>query len=378
MKDTETKIKHMLLALYGIPGIGWHSLARAVEQKLWNYADWSSAQLSAIGLRKERAEKAAAAFAAEDWQNRARAHLATMNQDIAILTVYDENYPSILKEIAQPPWVLYARGRLELLDRPSASIVGTRVPTSYGRHVASTMARELAQAGITVVSGLAKGIDGIAHLAALQEKGGTVAVMPTPIDRCYPAEHHSLFGRIAREGLLLSETPPGTPLHRGQFHQRNRIIAALSQATIVVEGATQSGSLITAKYCIEMDRELFAVPGPLSSPKSEGPNELIRAGKARLMSSAMQLFEELPWLRDLVPEAGPDETLPDTGNTFDGADAGSAEELKLLRLLHEKPLGIDEIHETLGIPFGHLNSLLLNLCIKRKIELQSGSIYYVL
>lgn len=374
MNDTEQKIREMIIALYHIPGIGWHNIDRAVNADMWSNESWDVGHFEGIGFRKDRAEKAAALLVGKrhspDWLSSG----ATEQSGTAIITCYDKNYPSILKEIAQPPWVLYAKGRLELLERPAVALVGTRVPTAYGRHTAAAMARELSQDGFAVVSGLAKGVDAIAHLAALEEAGGTIAVMPTPIDTCYPSENLSLFRAIAQKGLLLSETPLGTTLHRGQFHQRNRIIAGLSRATIVVEGASQSGSLITAKYAFQMDRELFAVPGPISSPKSEGPNALIRDGMAKLISSSKQVAKELEWLGDAFlrkPETRTEESLS-------AASGDSEEELKLIALLQDQQLTIDELHETSGIPFGHLNALLLNLCIKRKIGLQSGSIYCVL
>ncbi len=374
MDDTEQKIKEMIIELHRIPGIGWHNIDRAVNAAMWTRESWDAGQLQEIGFRKERAQKAAALLAGKrqspDW-----ARSGPIEQSgTAIITCYDKNYPSILKEIAQPPWVLYAKGRLELLERPAVALVGTRVPTAYGRHTAALMARELAQDGFAVVSGLAKGVDAIAHLAALEEKGGTIAVLPTPIDTCYPPENLSLFRKIAQNGLLLSETPLGTVLHRGQFHQRNRIIAGLSRATIVVEGASQSGSLITAKFAFQMDRELFAVPGPISSPKSEGPNALIRDGMAKLISSSRQVASELEWLGDTVSK----QPAARSDGPSSASSGESEEELKLIALLQDQQLTIDELHEISGIPFGHLNALLLNLCIKRKIGLQAGSIYCVL
>jgi DNA processing protein len=186
-----------------------------------------------------------------------------------------------------------------------------------------------------------------------------------------------LFNKIAEYGLLVSETPIGTPLHPGQFPQRNRIIAALSAGTVVVEGATRSGSLITAKHASDMSREIFAIPGQISSPKSEGPNELIKRGEAKLISGVADILDELKWL----PAAIQAHQRADESSVAEQAASAvqlTPEERKLVAFLQDQPLSINELHELSAIPFGHLHSLLLNLCIKRKIALQPGSIYIAL
>lgn len=377
MEHDRVQCRQMVIALYELPGMGWHAVDKAVRHFLWRKDSWSTDDLLAIGLKRVQAEKAAKLFHEQPWKLIRDESPAVKSAGAVILTPYDEDYPSILREIAQPPWVLYAKGRLELLERPAVAMVGTRVPTAYGRHTAAKMAEELSEAGVTVVSGLAKGVDSFVHEAALMGHGGTIAVLPTPIDTCYPPENESLFRRTAEHGLLLSETPIGTKLHPGQFHQRNRIIAALSRATIVVEGARASGSLITAKHAQQMDRELFAIPGPISSPKSEGPNELIRDGRARLLSAVEQIFDELPWLREEANRYSRKRESDEKGDVAEPEPLGH-EEHKIVTLLQDQPLSINELHELSAIPFGHLNALLLNLCIKRKIELQPGSIYIAL
>lgn len=369
--------RQMIMALHEIPGIGWHAIQKAVRHQFWNKPLWSIEDLLAIGLHRGQANAAAERYAEQSWMLAEVRDEAVTRLNAVALTPYDLAYPTILREIAQPPWVLYARGRLELLQRPAIAIVGTRVPTAYGRHSAATLAQELSSEGLTVVSGLARGIDSKAHEAALYEAGGTIAVLPTPIDKCYPPENLSLFHKIAEHGLLVSETPIGTPLHPGQFPQRNRIIAALSVGTVVVEGATKSGSLITAQHASDMSRELFAIPGPITSPKSEGPNELIKRGEAKLISSAHDVIDELNWLPAAL------EAYKDAGKTSDAKQKADSvqltlEESKLIAFLRDQPLSINELHELSAIPFGHLNALLLNLCIKRKIELQPGSIYIAL
>lgn len=377
MDNEQNLCRQMIIAFYELPGIGWHAIDKAVRHRLWMKESWTIEDLVSIGLRKDQALSVVRMCKEQPWRLTREPSPEVREAEATVLTPFDDGYPDILREIAQPPWVLYARGRMELLNRPAVAMVGTRVPTAYGRQTARSMAQELAASGITVVSGLARGIDSWAHEAALEGLGGTIAVLPTPIDTCYPAENESLFLKIAQRGLLVSETPIGTPLHRGQFHQRNRIIAALSRATIVVEGARRSGSLITAKHAMEMNKELFAVPGPISSPKSEGPNDLIRDGKALLISSVDQIFQELPWLRESV-EDDRSNCLNDLQNAGLPSDLLQPEEKKLISFLRDGPLSINDLHELSSIPFGHLNALLLNLCIKRKIELQPGSIYIVL
>lgn len=369
--------RQMIIAFHEIPGIGWHAIQKAIQHQFWNKRAWSIDDLLAIGLKRGQAQSAAERYAERPWILTEDPSEAVASANAIALTPYDSAYPKILKEIAQPPWVLYARGRLELLQRPAIAVVGTRVPTAYGRQSATALAQDLSSAGLTVVSGLARGVDSKAHEAALYGAGGTIAVLPTPIDKCYPPENLSLFHKIAEHGLLVSETPIGTPLHPGQFHQRNRIIAALSVGTVVVEGATKSGSLITAQHASDMSRELFAIPGPISSPKSEGPNGLIKRGEAKLISGVNDIIDELNWLPAVLKAYKAAGQTADSKQETDDAKL-TPEESKLIAFLRDQPLSINELHELSAIPFGHLNALLLNLCIKRKIELQQGSIYIAL
>lgn len=377
MNNTTDIRRQMIIAFHEIPGIGWHTIQKAVQHQFWNKNSWSIEDLLAIGLRKGQAQSAFERYEQRPWILTEDPSAAVANAGAVAITPFDSSYPPILREIAQPPWVLYARGRVELLQRPAIAVVGTRVPTAYGRHSAAALAQELSASGLTVVSGLARGVDSKAHEAALFGAGGTIAVLPTPIDTCYPPENQSLFNKIAEQGLLVSETPIGTPLHPGQFPQRNRIIAALSAGTVVVEGATRSGSLITAKHALEMSREIFAIPGPISSPKSEGPNELIKRGEAKLISGVADILDELKWLPAAI-EAHQRANESSSAKQAEAPVQLTPEENKLVAFLQDQPLSINELHELSAIPFGHLNALLLNLCIKRKIELQPGSIYIAL
>jgi DNA processing protein len=209
-----------------------------------------------------------------------------------IVTLGDPQYPELLLQTADPPLLLYAQGRVELLQRPAIAMVGSRNPTAQGRDNARAFAAALSRSGLTVVSGLALGIDGAAHEGALEGVGATIAVVGTGLDRVYPRTHHELAHRIARDGLMLSEYPLGMPPLAANFPLRNRVIAGLSQGVLVVEAALQSGSLITARMAAEAGREVFAIPGSIHAPQSRGCHALIKQG-AKLVDSAQDILEEL-------------------------------------------------------------------------------------
>jgi len=204
----------------------------------------------------------------------------------------DEAYPRQLLELPDPPPALFALGRVELLARPSIAIVGSRQATPQGRDDAFAFARTLAEAGLTVVSGLAQGIDAAAHRGALGTPASTIAVMGTGPDRVYPASQRDLAHAIAAEGCVVTQFPPGTPPLKGNFPQRNRIISGLARGVLVVEAAPQSGSLITARLAVEQGRDVFAIPGSIHSPLSKGPHRLIRDG-AKLVETAQDVLVEL-------------------------------------------------------------------------------------
>jgi DNA processing protein len=198
----------------------------------------------------------------------------------------DAAYPSALDDCPAPPAVLWARGDLSVLDRPTVAIVGTRRATAYAERVTRQLAITLARAGACIVSGLARGVDAAAHQGALEACGATVAVLGTGLDVCYPRAHAPLQREIERRGLVLSELAPDDAAHRGSFPRRNRIIAALAKVTIVVEAGVKSGALITATHALEMGRTVAAVPGPIDVPQSAGSNELLRDGASLIASMA--------------------------------------------------------------------------------------------
>jgi DNA processing protein len=198
----------------------------------------------------------------------------------------DAAYPAALADCPEPPRTLWARGDLSLLDRPCVAIVGTRRATAYAERVTRELARTLARAGATVVSGLARGVDASAHRGALDVGGATIAVLGTGLDVVYPKGHTALQRDIGEKGLLLSELAPANAAHGGSFPRRNRIIAALATATVVVEAGVKSGALITANHALEMNRTVAAVPGPIDVPQAQGSNELLRDGALAITSMA--------------------------------------------------------------------------------------------
>jgi DNA processing protein len=196
------------------------------------------------------------------------------------------DYPTALRNLPQPPPILYVQGRLELLERPGIAVVGTRRHSTYGRDATVSLVVGLVRAGYVIISGLARGIDSIAHRTALDVGGDTVAVLGTGLDIRYPPEHQEMASTIAERGCIVTEFPPGTPPRKYHFPQRNRIIAGLARAVLVVEAPEKSGALITAGYALEEGKEVFAVPGPIHNATSRGTNRLIQDGAALVMSVA--------------------------------------------------------------------------------------------
>lgn len=280
-------------------------------------------------------------------------------------------YPELLEEIFDPPLVLYARGRTEILGRACLAVVGTRKPSLYGLRTAEELSSDLAARGITIVSGMARGVDAAAHRGALGAGGATVAVLGSGIDVVYPREHGALAREIARRGALLTEYPPGTPPAPHNFPARNRIVSGLSLGALVIEAASQSGSLITARLAAEQGREVFAVPGNLTVPQSFGPNFLIKQG-AKLVQSWRDIVDELP------PPVAREIHLRDEAAPPGGArqEALSEEAGALLELLTgDEPTLFDEVHRRSGIDISRLSALLLDLEGRGRVRQLPGNYY---
>ncbi|HEX7057678.1 MAG TPA: DNA-processing protein DprA [Bacilli bacterium] len=355
--------RKLLIALHEMKGIGWKSISRFMKQNgdLYDPLSLTDRQLAAIGL--DQAKIALARKAADETYAAGRLR-EYERRGIAVVTVFDAAYPKLLRQIAQPPWVIYCIGDISLLQHPAIAVVGTRTPTFYGRKNAFQISKRLAEAGFTVVSGLARGIDSDAHRGALLGAAATIAVLGSGPDIVYPPEHGDLFREIAQKGLIVTEFPLGTKSHPGLFPLRNRIIAGLSLGTLVVEAALKSGSLITVDYALQESRDVFAMPGPIDSPKSQGPLSLIKQG-AKLVADVRDILEE--YGHTMECEAFSDCAGQTTETTGD--------EQKVLNLLRHEPASFDRLLELGNFEFGHLHAVLLSLLMKRLIEQRPGSLY---
>ena len=337
-----------LLSRYGLPdaifGAGLRTLLRSVPE-----------ELARILAQPATAAVQASIDATEHWLGSDPHH--------ALLTLADADYPQALLTTTDPPLVLFAIGRLELLNRPSIAIVGSRNATAQGNETAQAFAGALTRAGITVTSGLALGIDASAHrgaLAATDSDASTVAVVGTGIDVIYPASNRALTTQIRKRGVVISEFPLRTPAIAHNFPRRNRIIAGLSRGTLVVEAALRSGSLITARLAADNGREVFAVPGSIHSPLSKGCHRLIREG-AKLVESAQDILEEI----GLAPRAPAEPT-----------DAAESEMYSdLLQLMGHDPVDLDRLVERSGRAAGELVGALLELELAQHVARLPGNRY---
>lgn len=285
---------------------------------------------------------------------------------VRILTPASPAYPQALRDIYDPPCALYARGDLGLLQGERLlTLVGTRRHTSYGRRITEKLAAELARAGLTIVSGLAEGLDSVAHRAALDAGGKTIAVLANGLDVAYPAAVGPLQEEIARKGLLVSEYPPGTRASRATLLPRNRLLAALSRATLVTEAGQRSGTLLVAGLAVEYGRELMTVPGNIDSPASYSTNRLMRTSAETVLCSrdVLQAFG----MADA--EDGP----PAVGRQ--AAPAVTEEEERVLQALRREPLSFDELIARTQFSAAKLNSLLTMLELKGIIDQSAGRTY---
>jgi DNA processing protein len=285
------------------------------------------------------------------------------SQGIKILTWEDETYPQRLKEIEQPPPVLYIRGDYLPDDLFAVAIVGTRRVTPYGRQITEELATYLAAHGITVISGLARGVDALAHQTVLKAGGRTIGVLGSGVDKIYPPEHRALAEKMMGSGAILSDYAPGTPPDASNFPPRNRIISGLSLAVVVIEAGETSGALITAEFAAEQGREVFAVPGSILAPQSKGTNKLIQNGALPLLSvnDLMQVLDltrmgEHKAARKIIP--------------------GNETEARLMSVLSEEALHIDEIRKQSELPIEKVSATLALMELKGMVR-QVGGMNYV-
>jgi DNA processing protein len=359
------EMKEGLIALDHIEGLGWQSISRMLEfgwspdqelsKELLDYLYQSKTSKKGLVLLKKHWHPS--------WIRQVNDQLKKNN--IIAITLLDESYPPLLKEISQPPWVLYIRGNPQLLTEEALAVVGTRKPSPYGIQVTNYLCTQLVRENWMIISGMAHGIDAAAHRSVLAAEGKTIAVLGTGVDVIYPRNHCHLYEQIIQTGAVISEMPPGTRAHPGLFPRRNRIISGLSQGTLVIEAAERSGSLITASFSLEQGREVFAVPGSIFSPNSKGTLKLIQDG-AKCVTSVQDILDEFP-----------DYTRPKAKKQNENPLVLSEMEEKLLKYITEEPLQlatlIDQIADQLTT--GEIHQALLSLQLKKYIKQLPGSYY---
>jgi len=304
-----------------------------------------------------------AAAEAERWADEqlSRAQRASAR----IVTIWDPEYPRVLQRIYDPPPLLFVQGAFETADERSIAVIGTRNPTPYGNRMASLLAGGLAERGFTVVSGLARGIDTVAHSAALRAGGRTIAVIGSGLDVPYPPENRELSERIAGQGAVVSEYPMRTQPDAVNFPRRNRIVSGLALGTVVVETGVDGGAMITAAMALDQDREVFAVPGPVSDKRPSGTHLLIREGKAMLLESVEEILKELGPAGS--PGSGhPAPAAPVTMTLF---------EQRLLDAIGERPEHIDLIAARAGFPVSDALVHLLSLEFKSAVRQHPGKYF---
>lgn len=345
-----------------VSGVGGQAIRRLLEHfEPDQVFSASRASLRALGF----GENIVDALQNPDW--------ALVDQDMEwlgqpdnyALTLYDDGYPSLLKEISNPPPVLFVKGHVDLLGEPQIAMVGSRNPSPVGVNTALEFAQTLAEAGFVITSGMALGIDAASHQGALNINGRTIAVAGTGLDRVYPARHRQLATQIVERGALVSEFPPGTTAKANHFPRRNRIISGLSMGLLVVEAAQQSGSLITARLALEQNREVFAIPGSIHNPLARGCNALIRQG-AKLVETAQDIFEELGQYNQthIVQVTEINQMSLDL------------EQQNLLKLIAYNPTTVDTLVQESGWSVEVVSSILLVLELQGYIAAAAGGSYF--
>jgi DNA processing protein len=274
-----------------------------------------------------------------------------VKQEPLVLTSEDERYPARLRDLPRPPQTVWAIGDLELLALPTVAIVGTRRATTHGLRITRELASAFARAGACVISGMARGIDGAAHLATLDAGGATCAVLGTGVDVPYPTSHRALYERIAKSGLLLSEMPPGAHSHKGSFVERNRLIAALARLTIVVEAPLTSGAVKTYDVATELGRDVGAVPGPIDVPQNAGSNRMLRDGAQVIgsVADALALMSLTPPVRSR-------------------ARPGNEDEARILRVLRRGASDLDTLCHSASLPVSRCLAAVTSLEMRGVIE----------
>ena len=360
MKDSELKY---WVAMRRVPSIG-RARFQLLLTKLGSLGEaWHASRttLTNAGLDS----RSAAALSAASSKIDPDAEMELLGQaNVRAITWDDPEYPSRLKEIYDPPPVLFIKGTLLPEDQRAVTIVGTRRATAYGRETTAHLSADLARASVTIVSGLARGIDAIAHRTALEAGGRTIAVVANGLDIIYPPEHTSLAAQIVEHGAVVSEHPLGTRPEARQFPRRNRIMSGMTPGTLVVEAPVGSGAILTVRHALEQDREVFCVPGSIFSPNSMGTNLLIQEG-AKLVLDYRDILEELN-ISDIGEQLSMQALLVPTDET----------EETLLRHIAYEPVHIDEVGRHSGLPMTTVSSTLAMMELKGYVK-QVGGMNYV-
>jgi DNA processing protein len=361
VKAISPHIKYWL-AMLRVPGVGGQAILRLLDHfEPDQVFSASRASLRALGFNENIVD----ALQNPDW--------ALVDQDMEwldqpenhALTLRDDGYPPRLKEISNPPPVLFVKGHVDLLSEPQIAMVGSRNPSPVGLNTAIEFAQTLVTAGFVITSGMALGIDAASHQGALNVNGRTIAVAGTGLDRVYPARHKQLATQIVEHGALVSEFPLGTTAKANHFPRRNRIISGLSIGLLVVEAAQQSGSLITARLALEQNREVFAIPGSIHNPLARGCNALIRQG-AKLVETAQDIFEELGQYNQ-----SPIVQVPEINQML-----LDLEQQNLLKLIAYNPTTVDILVQESGWSAEVVSSMLLVLELQGYIAAAAGGSYF--
>ncbi|MDA2933743.1 DNA-processing protein DprA [Acidobacteria bacterium AH-259-D05] len=359
------KETYACLALSLVPGLGTRCLNQLIQKcgppnELLKLSSRKLAQLSLSDEIRAFISSGCALRAADQAIQDAK------GRGIDILSIFDEEYPHLLKQIFDPPAILYWYGNLAVLCRPSIAVVGSRRCSVYGKEVTQKITRELSPLGICIVSGMARGIDSQAHVGAFQGGGTTVAVLGNGVDVIYPRENRRLYHRICKEGCIISEFPCGSFPAPQNFPIRNRIISGLCYGTVITEASEFSGSLITARLTLEQDRELWAVPGNIVNPGSYGPNYLIKQG-AKIVLDTQDILEELPpYVLDLLAR----ETIQSAPSASQLLTPKEEQVLKLLS--SEASIPFDQLLNASDLALTEVNQLLLQLELKGLIRQLPG------
>ncbi len=359
--------KKYWLAFSAFPGVGPHTFKKLLDGFGSAKAAWGASkdELIAKAIEQSISTKLVQFRSEFDIEN----YLKRLEKlQIQTILSKDEDYPNLLKEIPNPPFVLYVRGKFGFNANELFGIVGTRKITEYGKTVTDMFAAELANEGFTIVSGLAMGVDSQSHLSTVQNSGKTIAVLGCGVDCCTPPSNQWLYDKILEHnGAIISEVPPGYLPTKGSFPSRNRIIAGMSKALLVTEGAEDSGSLITAECALKFGRPVFAVPGPITSSLSKGPYSLIEKG-ATLVTDPQQIIEELG-IKNY--ELG---TIKIKSSKFKN---GTRDEQKILELLENEQVHFNDLVRLSKIKTSKLSSLLSIMEVKGMVKSGDGGLFSV-